>query len=112
MRSNCGWARLMDAESDELVARGRVFVSTLPEAGASLQRGDADWQGEIDLVRPEGPALQDGTYTLIFEEGLAHIVQLRDVAAREEPSGVRARARLDGTDAVTLAVLTELSNGE
>jgi hypothetical protein len=102
----------MDAESDELVARGRVFVSTIAETGLMFHNPNADWQGEIDLVRAEGPELQDGTYTLIFEEGLAHIVQLRDVAAREEPSGVRARARLDGTDAVTLAVLTELSSGE
>lgn len=112
MRSNCGWARLVDTESDAPVARGRVFVSAIAEAGLMYPDAGADWQGEIDLVRPEGPALQDGTYTLIFEEGLAHIVQVGGVAVRTEPSGARARARLHGTDAVPLAVLTELSGGE
>lgn len=111
MRSNCGWARLLDPESDEMVARGRVFVLAPPEAGLMFG-GHTDWQGEIDLVRAEGASLEDGTYTLIFEAGLAHIVRVQDVAIRHEPSGSHARAHLRGTDAMELAVLTELGGEE
>lgn len=111
MRSNCGWARLLDTQSDEIVARGRVFISAHPEARLTYG-GDAGWRGEIDLVRPEGLPLQDGTYTLAFEAGLAHVVRVRGVAVREEPSGAYASASLLGTDAVELAVLTELGGEE
>ena len=112
MRSNCGWARLMNPDSEELVARGRVFVSS-PAQVVVTHDWNEDWQGEIDLLRPEGPILRDGTYALSFEEGSGtHLVRLRGLTMRDEPSGSYSHGRVLGTDAFTPSVITELGGEE
>lgn len=112
MRSNCGWARLMHPESEELVARGRVFVSS-PARVVVTHDWNEDWQGEIDLLRPSGPTIRNGTYMLLFEEGRGtHLVHLGDLGMRGEASGSYPHARVISTEPFTPSVLTELGGEE
>ncbi len=108
MRSNCGWAQLMDASSERPVARGRVFVSACAEVVVTREQR-CDWEGEIDLVRPDRRALTDGLYTLWFEDGREQRrVRVDDVAMQAAPSGARASARLSSMDSEAPSLITEL----
>jgi len=114
MKRNCGWVQVIDPESEQVVARGRVLVADRP--GVAFEgRLRADWEGDLDLLRVAEPAAigTDRTYLVWFEEGHEQrLVSMGELRPQMAPSGPRALARISSADSELPSLVRELGGEE
>ena len=125
MDRDSGWARVLDSDSDEVMARGRVMLSSAPrpaqgspeaianrgqltpQTGGAPRRGN--WTGYLDSVRTSGDTdLAPGPYRLCFEHN-DEILRIR-VLSWEGPGSESqpGRAEIESTDGMLPSMLLEV----